>query len=438
MTSSRGSEREAARPRIRTAAARPRVRAPAAGFTLTELLVVLALIALIGGMGAGAYQVSRRNYSLSATAGRVQGVLRGARNASLSTGIPAFVVVDPPGRTVTGHAFERVGEWSFDLPPDDPIAALGPGRHANHGATEVPGKVAKGLAFGGGAFLDCGAEARFDLRTAVHVEAWVRHEIERRVPPPSPSSGEGRRQTLRPRTARRAAVTSQPAATILEKAGSYSLGMAPDGALEGSIGEYRARTAPGAVSPGRWVHVALRFDAGGLVLSVDGVPRGTDPCGADGGTLRAQAPEVPAFAPVTTSAVTISSPARSFPGAIDEVKLSGGVEPLVYRIAETEEIIGWRKVLRFDGRGRLDPKHHAEGVRIVLVEADDGPGLGDERTGAGTTAVFVDYSLTFPEWLARQPDLTPLVQSEEEARLEAARSGARKVAIEVDRLGTVR
>ncbi|HVR75540.1 MAG TPA: prepilin-type N-terminal cleavage/methylation domain-containing protein, partial [Planctomycetota bacterium] len=52
-----------------------------AGFTLVELLTVIALVALIGGLGAGAYQVARRNYALLASAGRIQGILRAARNS---------------------------------------------------------------------------------------------------------------------------------------------------------------------------------------------------------------------------------------------------------------------------------------------------------------------------------------------------------------------
>ena len=231
----------------------------------------------------------------------------------------------------------------------------------------------------------------------------------------------------------RSAPSDQPALAILEKAGSYFLGMAPDGSLEGAIGEYRKRTAPGVVLPARWEHVALRFDAGGLELSVDGVPREAEAVGRDGGALREAKPTVPLVAPVTASGVTISSPTRSFPGAIDEVKLSGGVEPLVFRYADSEQILGWKKVIHFDGRGRLDPKFHPEPVRMVLVEIEE-----SETSGGSKTAVLVDYSLTFAEWLAKWDDPPPMRQSEEEAKLETAHASARKVAIEVDRLGVVR
>ena len=64
--------------------------------------------------------------------------MRAARNASISTGVPSFVVVDPKSRTVSAYSYERVGEWSFDLPPDDPIVQMGFGRYSALGARTVP------------------------------------------------------------------------------------------------------------------------------------------------------------------------------------------------------------------------------------------------------------------------------------------------------------
>jgi hypothetical protein len=136
---------------------------------------------------------------------------------------------------------------------------------------------------------------------------------------------------------------------------------------------------------------------------------------------------------VTDEPLTFSSASRPLAAAVDEVKLAGGVEPLTYQLAHFERILGWKKILHFDRHGHLDPRHHAEEVRLVLIELeDDGPKSGT------TTEVFVDYSLTFDEWLARWDEPPPLRQLAEEKRIEANYPNARKIVIEVDRLGVVR
>ncbi len=131
--------------------------------------------------------------------------------------------------------------------------------------------------------------------------------------------------------------------------------------------------------------------------------------------------------------VTISAEDRPFFGDIDEVRVSGGVEPLVYRISDLEHIVGWKKILHFDRRGHLDPSFHSSDVRIVVVETpDEAPGAKSK------TDIHTDYSLTFEEWLARWDSPPPLHEDEEELRLEAGFGLARKVAIDVDRLGVIR
>jgi len=84
------------------------------GFTIIELLVVIAIISLLAGLSAGAFLTARRNHRLAAAAGELQGLLRAARNTSVSSGTPSFVVVDPSTRRVWAQSFETAGEWSFE------------------------------------------------------------------------------------------------------------------------------------------------------------------------------------------------------------------------------------------------------------------------------------------------------------------------------------
>ncbi|MBI4603033.1 MAG: prepilin-type N-terminal cleavage/methylation domain-containing protein [Planctomycetes bacterium] len=414
----------------------------ARGFTLAELLVVIALIALLGSLSAGAYQVARRNYSLQASAGRIQGVIRAARTSAILTWNASFVVVDPAARTVTAQAYERVGEWSFEdsgggdagSPAAGGASGIAVRREIASGATPVPGRLGKALSFGGaGAQVDCGSEARFDLRTGILIEAWVRHAISAPVKPSSAEREEAAREgSRRPRlAARKALQAAEPAAVIVRKQGAYGLGMTPEGALEGTVGSFVVRTEDGVVLPDRWVHVLLRFDGRRLELAADGVPRRCTVAGAPPGPAGSE-PSPPPAAPVVPAPLTISAADRPFPGAIDEVRLAGATEPLAYAWAPHEHVLGWKKVIRFDRRGHLDPAHHAGPVRIVLVDLPDDPAMGP------TTSLAVDYSVTFEEWAARFEKPGDLHQDVEETKVERAHAGARSVAIEVDRLGVVR
>lgn len=420
-------------------------------------------MALLGGLGAAAYQAALRSYSLDASAGRVQGVIRAARNTAVSTGTPAFVVVDPLKRRVSAYSYERVGEWSFDN-LEGPVEGLTSRAGANRGGETADGRVGKGLDFGGKGHFDCGSLARYDLRTAVSIEAWVRHASRAAVKPSAQEvygdlrrgrgaqaqgapvrAGRGRSGAPARGAARLVRAGSAPDQreepfAIVEKPGAYFLGMTASGALEGRIGAYRARTASGVVPPGKWVFVSLRYDGSVLELGAEGVPRKTwtlDEPRASAGRLKRGAEEVaasstalPAAAPVTREPLTISSPAAPFPGVLDEVSLGGNVEPLIYEYDEFEHVVGWKKVIHFDRSGHLDARHHPGEVRLVLVE------LTDEETSLRETTVAVDFSVTFAEWLGRWDEPPDLIESVEESKLEFRFRGRRNE-IRVDRLGVI-
>lgn len=416
----------------------------AAGYTLIELLTVIAIVALIGGLGAGAYQTARRNYALQASAGRIQGILRAARNSALATGNPTFVVLDPIARRASAQAFDRVGEWSFEgLEADDErsvdggLSASGlPGSGSNRGGQSIVGHVGRGLSFRApSAHFECGAEPRFDLRTGIVVEAWVRHGETQKIDSRSTSGGSGKRTS--PRRGRAAAETSRentsPAWAILNKDGAYFLGMTSMGAVEGAIGTYRLRTSDGVVSPERWVRVEMRYDGRHLELTVDGVPRAAFPLTGNARTRSDPDLALPGTAPVTAAMLTISDPGLPFPGDIDEVRLAGATEPLEYVWPEHELALGWKQVIHFDRRGHLSDAFHTETIRFVLTETPDEPG----PKAVGATAVAVDYSVTFDEWRARFPKPEDVSFAAEMAKLDAAHASSRQVVIAVDRLGVV-
>ena len=141
------------------------------GFTILELLVVIALIAMLAGLSASAFMSARRNYGIAATAAEVQAILRAARNTSISSGSKSFVVIDPVKREVWAQSFETAGEWSFESEDEGSGVRLLGGEH-------IEGRIGRGVSFRGtGGYADCGNSPKFDLRAGIVLEAWIRHEM---------------------------------------------------------------------------------------------------------------------------------------------------------------------------------------------------------------------------------------------------------------------
>jgi hypothetical protein len=418
---------------------------------------VLAILSLLGALTAGVFRIARRSYSLSASASEIEGLILRARNAAMTSGAPARVVVDPAARTVRAQAFERLGEWSFE--DADGVSTRGlfnePARL--EGAEAAAGRVGRGLALGGQGYVDCGASPRYDVRLGLHVEAWVL--LERGLDEPAAADN----ARVPRRKAPTAAVAEARAAAIVEKGGAYFLGACADGALEGAIGEFRARTLPGVLQPGRWMKVALRRDGDSLALLADGIERPWHPAGAAGPLD--DTGSVPKSIPLDGAPLTIGSRSGSFPGRVDEVRLWGLIEAPEFVLGPRESILGWKKVIHFDRNGHLDPRHHERGVRILLY-GQDGAGAA---SGGSKTHVAVDYSKTYKEWLrarlgldgaetARPKAVKPSgsgraspraatprpseadapSEEDEERRLEAKLDVRQREEIVIDRIGTVR
>ncbi len=433
------------RHRARAFGAAAALRRRSVGFTLAELLTVIGIVAIIGTLGTGAFHVARRSYALNATAGELQAVLRAARNSALHAGSPAFVVVDPVERSARAYVYDPVGEWSFDETPN----SFSVRREKEVRTSAVSGKVGRGRSFAGGGHIDCGNLPQFQLRDSILIEAWIRHR-EFRTIPPDRRVKDRRRRLERRRTPARAAPDASFA--IVEKAGAYSLALSKKGRLRGSIGNYTVETTDAVVPPGRWIFVSLRYDGEEIDLRSEGVPRRTRPfAGAAGLTglgsiagarseassstqpARASAKsKVPSFAPVTSAPLTISSATSPFNGEIDEVRVAGSVEPVEFTWSDGELILGWKKVIRFDRRGHLDGRSHDGEVRLVLVELPD-------FASRGTSTSVVDFGGTFDDWRARWKEPPPdLTEENEERKLLAVYASARKIAISIGRLGTIR
>lgn len=72
------------------------------GFTLLELLVVLAIMALIAGVAWAGILGARHAAGLTGASQLIAGFVRQARSTALSSGAPVQVLIDPDRRTVSG------------------------------------------------------------------------------------------------------------------------------------------------------------------------------------------------------------------------------------------------------------------------------------------------------------------------------------------------
>ena len=416
------------------------------GFTLIELLVVLAIISLMAGLSIGAFREARRNYGLAASAGEIQSIFRRARNQSISNGTGSFVVVDPTSSSIWAQSFETMGEWSFEGAGAEDEGVAGYGEPRMVGGEYIDGRLGQGVSFrGAGGYVDCGYQASFDLSTGVVLEAWVRHNRRPALRQAFKSETTSGRRSLRGKSTGAGGGGLAPAYSIVEKQDSWFLGMTPEGALEGHIGDFQVITEDDVVPSGRWVFVSLRYDGVSLVLASDGVERRSDVLQGLGRKLGDRAaPVVPAAIPRNENPVMISAKANSFPGDIDEVRLRGRSEKAIYSHPPFEKMIGWKKVIHFDRYGHLDPVFHEKNIRIVLVEVSDDHFARQEALAEkkkSSRAQTDRFGLTFQEWLEDEwpPDEMPdLVEEEEERDIEErVYSQARKKIIKIDTLGVV-
>jgi prepilin-type N-terminal cleavage/methylation domain-containing protein len=401
-----------------------------AGFTLVELLAVLVILSILGGLSAGAWSIARRNYALAASASHVEALFLQARNTALSAGIPVIVEIDPVAGTATAHAHEALGEWSFEGADGDVVRGLQGDAARLVGARLVAGRAGSGVDISAG-HVDCGTLPRYDVRLGLQVEAWVL--LERTAPPPRRALPAGGSKLSR---RDQAAAPDETAGLVVAKGKAFSLGVTADGAIEGAIGTHRDRTAPGVVLSGVWVKLALVFEGGRLELLADGMPRDAAPVGYET-VAPEKRPAPPALIPLDPAPLTIGAAKGSFSGRVDEVRVRGLIEPQEYALGARERFLGWRKVIHFDHRGHLDTRYHEKPVRVLLYLEP----LEDDAGDRGRTKVFRDFSRTFEQWArSRGIDLVKegMTEEGEEAKLEAELTATLREEIVIDRIGAVR
>lgn len=347
------------------------------GYTLIELVIVLAILGAIAGISIGVYQKIAGMNVLPAAASQVSSVIRAARNYSVSSGLPSRVYIDAEEQTITAFGYELVAAWSFEdleplevgsrLPLDRDVVGAFAERAVPQGEIEVAaGRIGRAIALlDEGASLVAPRRPRYDAPRGFSLEAWVQ------LWPRALEKGEGsdrRGAWSDPRRVERYAVVTRP--------GSFEMGLLGDGSLYAVIGDaerpesddaFAASTASGAVVGHRWTHVRASFDGIELLLEVDGIARDWAPDRFEKVDPR-DWPPLPERVPPSDHDLMISHPNRFFYGVVDEVKVRIALEPRSYELPYQVGFLDPSRQLRFDSRGSLDPVHHSSPVLVRIGE----------------------------------------------------------------------
>ena len=309
-------------------------RRAAQGVTLLELLLVMAIVASLLGIGVGAF--SRLATPERIAAGQLLDAVRGARQLARAANAPAAVVVDPVAGDVYAVGQAAVGNWHFES-----LDGAGWPVPASHeGAALDPlGIIGSAL----------------DLRTGEGL-------VVRDLPPGADSpAGFGLDGWWRP-------LAEPRPMTLLERPGVFRLALDEEDRLEVTVHlvsephpeEFR-RTCEGVHLPAdRFTRLSVTCDGRTLHVAVDGATVGVD--------TAFERPRAVATAP----GVALWSGERLalFRGWLDELRLAS-VRALDHRPLPPEvQLDGPARILRLDAFGRLDAAFHGGPERIGFVTGE--------------------------------------------------------------------
>ncbi|MEZ6183862.1 MAG: prepilin-type N-terminal cleavage/methylation domain-containing protein [Planctomycetota bacterium] len=396
-------------------------RASARGFTLVELLVVLAIVAVLLSLTVAVLRRVGQSSTLDATAHAVRALLRRARNSALEERYPCVVHLDVESGTlgaqlktsITRFRFEGAAvagetgaadDQSASLSDEDPTFEL-------EGSRGVRLTVERGAAFAGrfgqglGFSRDDPEESCWawiehrpvlNPQEGVYISCWLRlgdldetlHERKPRYSPVKEQEAFARSGDPAVKYADRVFEFSDrdpPRYTIVRKGRSYALAVTANYelelTLEGEDGVYQTRTRPGTLRPLAWYEVTAIYDGLRVQLLVNGIPRHHLPLRGKG--------ELPPrlIADRSPLSVSDSHPRRAFFGVLDELELGALVRSERVELPPDIELAASTERVVFDFMGELDAGVHAEPVAIYLCDVLPTPeGGGAAPTGTRTRA----------------------------------------------------
>lgn len=386
------------------------------GYTLLELLIVIAIVMTLLGMGIGVVAKLGRRNELEATTNSVRALVRRARNAAREERAPAIVEIDTTEGEVRAQTRETLtlfrfesdqlsGMISFAQTDDGSAGTAAKAKLTEYevrgsygilgrvvGADSTDGRLGSALEFRRpGACVMIPDRPSLSPIEGIAVEAWILpSKLEDAIPKKTDD-----RETRGPDHEKRIKEAGTPPTgtpirsyqfwdkhpddpplfTVLRKGRAFEVAVTANYALQlavtGPIGKtggettYVARSEDMAVRPDKWARIALAFDGRELSCSVDGIRRSLLP--VKGNETQ---PErlVRDRSPLCFSD---PDPDRAFAGLIDEVKLSGILRSERVAIPKNIALLAPTTEIAFDSLGGLDALRHAEPVVFWLSDHEE-------------------------------------------------------------------
>ncbi|MFH1423255.1 MAG: prepilin-type N-terminal cleavage/methylation domain-containing protein [Planctomycetota bacterium] len=365
-------------------------------YTLVELIVVVAIMAILLSIGIGTLSRISSKYRFDAAVSEVEAVIRSARNFAVIKQSPVSVHINPAENTIYTIGEVVTGMWHLeDVEQGVAFGALGL-HGTGYNTLPAPGKYGSAREFGAtpglnvkNSYIDCGDTATLTPPTGLIISAWIfsgdiNGSFFKSIAGITPIQNKRKKDdaiTIKDK------YTQEYRFTIVAKGASYYLRLTEQYALEfgfiPDISYCPFRTLDHVLVPNVWNHIRMRYNPAlknpgdKLKISVNGIDLSIFYINVDDKEWKinhiSSIPDwmakdmLPDNIVSSTNPLTISSKEESFFGKIDEVSISSLMEAEICK-PKGAYLMEYPQVIHFGGNGGLDSEYHNSSVSIMLTE----------------------------------------------------------------------
>ncbi|MDZ7816298.1 MAG: LamG-like jellyroll fold domain-containing protein [Planctomycetota bacterium] len=337
------------------------------GFTLIEIITILAIFIVLLGLSAAAYMTFRDDMQVRGVAAQVRGMIQAAHNSAVAEQQKTFIVEENTFRgesfvlsRVVGFGMQTVGRWNLDDEVNiaDDGVSHGYGGNVNVGGMElVTGRTGTAVKIDGSSLSVPNTQELFTPRDGVSGSMWVKFE--------------------------RSDVTSSRVedCSLMECGEAYRF-FVQEGRLAltiqgNTILSESASGAPYHLIPDRWVHLSFSYDVytSEMAIFVDKVKRAS--AGVD----------LPEGLPLEQSDLMLVS---GLMGVVDDIELRGVLSSSEFELPGAlamnvpKELAGSVPYIRSYERGEL--------TIYIKITAFDEKGWLDNINGNSANLSFYNVS----------------------------------------------